>query len=275
MTRGTRIAAEPARKIHTFDNGVRVYDDHLVAVQRERYAMRNVHEADEEDLFVALVRGLPSDSCYLNIGCAIGYYPLLLKRLAPGVTIHAVEPLARHREYFTENMLLNGVPPGDVTLHAQAVSAAAGTARFRDQDYGSVLLRDRSRRKTPANGPLKKLLALLGPGSTKPGPDAKSVLTVKTTTLDALLGAIGETVNLLQMDVQGLEADVLRGGVDTMRTGRVQTFLIGTHGANVHRDCVEQLQRHGYCIELSEPEPKNQPDGIIVASKGVRRVAGV
>ena len=44
------------RAIHSFDNGVRVCDDHLLDEQRERYRKRNVHEAEEEDIFVDLVR---------------------------------------------------------------------------------------------------------------------------------------------------------------------------------------------------------------------------
>ena len=43
------------RAIHTFDNGVRVYEDQLWAGQRARYEKRNVHEAEEEDIFVELI----------------------------------------------------------------------------------------------------------------------------------------------------------------------------------------------------------------------------
>src|SRR5258708_2664141 len=96
-----------ARKVHVFDNGGSVYDDHLIPAQRERYRRRNVHEAEEEDVFAELIRNLPPDGCYLNIGCAIGYYPLLAMRLLPALTIHAVEPLAQHRAFFAENVRLN------------------------------------------------------------------------------------------------------------------------------------------------------------------------
>jgi len=79
--------------------GVSVYDDHLIPAQRQRYQKRNVHEAEEEDIFAELIRQLPADGCYLNIGCAIGYYPLPREALAPALTIHAVEPLAQHRAF--------------------------------------------------------------------------------------------------------------------------------------------------------------------------------
>ena len=67
------------RKVHEFDNGVRVFDDHLMPAQRERYRKRNVHEADEEDLFIEVVSALPDDGCFVNIGTAIGYYAILAR----------------------------------------------------------------------------------------------------------------------------------------------------------------------------------------------------
>lgn len=88
------------RQIHMFDNEVRVFDDQLTPGQRDRYQIRNVHESEEEDIFVELIRAIPADGCFVNIGSAIGYYPLLAKKLAPHLTIHAVEPPERHRVFF-------------------------------------------------------------------------------------------------------------------------------------------------------------------------------
>ena len=263
---------ETPREVHVFANGIRVYDVHLIPKQRQRYAKRNVHEADEEDIFVELVSSLPPNGSYLNIGCAIGYYPLLAKRLKPELRIHAVEPLTQHREYFAENVRLNGLEPGDFTLHERAVAATEGKARFREQDYGSVLLRGAARPPISAKGLLKKLLVFLGVDATEPKAEKRPVRIVKTTTLDKLVAAMGGTADLVSMDVQGLEAEVLKGGARMLREGRVKTFLIGTHGRVVHQVCVEELQRHGYDLEFSEPLPKDQPDGILVASKGIRRL---
>jgi hypothetical protein len=36
---------------------------------------------------------------------------------------------------------------------------------------------------------------------------------------------------------------------------------------------IDVLMGYGYSVEFEEAEAKNQPDGIIVASKGVRRRA--
>ena len=96
------------RNIHVFDNGIKVYDDHVSPTQRNRYKLNNLHEAEEEDIFIQILESIPQDGCYINIGSAIGYYSLLAKKLIPGLTIHAIEPLAKYREYFIENIALNG-----------------------------------------------------------------------------------------------------------------------------------------------------------------------
>ena len=110
-----------ARQVHTFDNGVRVFDDQLVPGQRERYRIRNVHESEEEDIFVELIQAIPANGCFIDIGSAIGYYALLAKKLSPQLAIHAVEPLERHRIFFLENITLNGLSPTDFIVHVSLI----------------------------------------------------------------------------------------------------------------------------------------------------------
>jgi FkbM family methyltransferase len=260
------------RAIHVFDNGVRVYDDHLLPIQRERYARRNVHEAEEEDVFTALVRNLPPGGRYINIGTAIGYYPLLAKRLAPGLRIHGVEPLPQHREYFLENIRLNGFPASAFTIHPEAVSASSGTAALHEEHYGSSLIREPAATRTRLGAGLVSLfLARLGLRIATPKHTRGTAVT--TITLDQLLRRIGGRADLVQMDVQGFEIDVLRGGRRALRDGAVEVFLIGTHGAAVHNECLDLLTKHSYAIELSLPDASEQPDGILVASRTGRALA--
>ena len=94
-----------------------------------------------------------------------------------------------------------------------------------------------------------------------------------TRSLDDLLKDLpGQRVDLCQMDVQGLELEILQGGTNALRDGRVGTFLIGTHSPEIHASCLSLLKDHGYAIEFEEQDTKDQPDGIIVASKGCRRL---
>ena len=252
------------RQVHVFDNGVKVYDDHLIPPQRLRYAERNVHEADEEDIFAALVRSLPADGCFVNVGAAIGYYPILARRLAPGLAIYAVEPLRRHRTFLAENIRLNGFDAGDFIIRSEGFCAAAGTARLADKDFSSFIVRDGGAERKPSL--LERLKSRCGIAA------ADGSVLITTTTLDEFIKEIARPVDLLQMDVQGLEREVLKGGTGTLDSGGVRTFLIGTHGAKIHRECVAILESRDYVIEFEDADPAGQPDGILVASKGVKRM---
>jgi FkbM family methyltransferase len=287
--------------VHTFDNGISVFDDQIAPVQRERYSVRNVHEAEEEELFLEIIRSLEPDGLFINIGSAIGYYVMLGKRTAPGLSVHAVEPLARFRRHFLENLALNGFAREDFTIHEEAVCGSVGTATFVDRGFGSSIESgsvESGRGATHADGERKshqlprrlfrgifrrlglkrrgKLAKTKIPKITTV-PDIAAVpeiTTVQTITLDVLVAKIGGPVALCQMDVQGLEVDVLQGGRKTLANGSVNTFLIGTHSPALHRDCLNLLRANGYVIEFEQQETVDQPDGIIVASKGKLRLRG-
>lgn len=231
------------KKIHTFNNGVKVFDDHLIPKQRERYAKHNVHEAEEENFFVSIIRQIPPDGCYVDIGCAIGYYPLLAKKLSPHLTIHAFEPLARHRQYFHENIALNELSVSDFLIHKEGISSNNGEARFVDSAYGSSLYR--------------------------PGVKQEKIQTIQTRTLDSFTDEIGRPIDLCQMDVQGFEVDVLRGAEQVLKNNLVKVFLIGTHSPALHQGCIDILKTHGYAIDVDLYDTKEQPDGILIASKGL------
>ena len=245
------------RAVHTFDNGVQVYEDQLLDEQRKRYQKRNVHEAEEEEIFVELIRRLPLEGCYIDVGAAIGYYLILARKLAPRLTIHGVEPLERHRRLLAENVALNGLTNADFVIHSEGLSSSDGPAIFDDRGYSSRLAPD------SFSAQWKRLLEKLG---LRPRRD--HLLTIPTITLDTLVRRIGRRVDLLQMDVQGLEVGVLKGARDSLRRGTVAAFLIGTHGRarglRLHEECREILQANGYEIEVDLPDTKEQPDGILV-----------
>jgi hypothetical protein len=90
--------------------------------------------------------------------------------------------------------------------------------------------------------------------------------TIATHSLDSIVAIVGRPVDLCQMDIQGLEGAVLRGAAKALRAKAIQTFLIGTHGRQIHRECLALLKAAGYRIEVDQPNPKDQPDGILVAT---------
>src|SRR5665213_3743946 len=133
------IMSNPA--IHTFDNGVRIHDHHLLDVQRARYRIRNVHEADEEEVFLAALARIPTGGVFLNVGTAVGYYVILAKLKRPDLTIHGVEPLPGNVARFKENLPVNQLSPSDFQLHELAIAGKdEADAQLLDDSYASRLL---------------------------------------------------------------------------------------------------------------------------------------
>jgi len=235
------------RKLHVFDNGVKVFDDQLLKVQRERYKLRNVHEEDEEDVFISLVKSLPQNGVYINVGAAIGYYPLLAKKLRSDLSIHCFEPLPSHLKFLRENIALNGYSEEDFQIHDLAISTQSGEANFVDQSYGSSL----------SNG---------GSHGTAMKPNH---FTVKALALSEVFQEIGsEQIDLLQMDIQGYEEPVMAAYFANRNPsgGKIMRFLVGTHGGGIHAKCKSYLENGGYHILHNEGETKHQPDGILLGS---------
>ena len=227
--------------IHTFDNGVRVYEHHLLDIQRVRYRRRNVHEENEEDVFLATLVNVPSGRIFLNVGAAVGYYAILAKLKRPDLQVHAVEPLPCHIERFKENLALNGLRPEDIPLHEVAVSGNdETTARLLDASYGS---------------------RLLDPYEVTP----KRVAWVKSIPLGEICREIASHIYLLQMDIQGLELQVLERFFARTDRSLIHTFLIGTHSERIHFSVIALLQRHGCLVTLECANPPHQPDGIVLA----------
>ena len=155
------------RAIHTFDNGVRVYEDQLLDEQRARYERRNVHEAEEEEIFLDLIRRLPPDGCFVDVGAAIGYYLILAHKLSPRLTIHGVEPLERHRRFLNENLVLNGLTRDDFVIHSEGLTSSAGSENFMDRGYSSRLASGTGQARLSLSARWKHLLGSSRPAQAK------------------------------------------------------------------------------------------------------------
>ncbi len=233
--------------IHVFDNGIKVFRHQLLQEQLDRYAVHNLHEPEEEVLFLEVIKSLAGGKgVYLNIGAAIGYYVMLAKQIAPEITVHAFEPLKLHREYLRDNLKLNGIALNEVHLHKQAVSSKNGKSSFFQHDFGSCLVEELH----------LKFRDL---------PDDRKVV-VESVTLDEFINTIHTAVDLVQMDVQGFEYDVLAGAMESMRNHRVQCWMVGTHSPKIHEACKQLLVKHRYRISLDQYDTKHQPDGILMAA---------
>ena len=257
------------KDVHVFENGIKVYRQHLLPSQIERYEkIRNVHEADEEDLFLEVLKSSPQIECFLSIGSAIGYYPLLARKILPSILIHAFEPLDIFRTSFKENIQLNGFGPESFIIHHESVSSLKGRVYFVEAKYGSKVLG--SNHNSQILGLQAKILIknLLTALRIKKYQKSK-ITTASTISLAELIKRIGRPIDFMQMDVQGHELEILKSGEECLRNKSIRIIMTGTHGSEIHDACVQLLKKYDYQIMANEPSTKHQPDGIILASNSL------
>ncbi|MEB3265670.1 MAG: FkbM family methyltransferase [Cyanobacteriota bacterium] len=243
--------------IHTFDNGIKIYDHHLIASQRARYQHCNVHEEDEEKIFLDTIQDCPHGSCFVSVGTAVGYYPLLTRQRRPDIRLCCFEPLPRHRDYFLENIILNGHDPGCFEIFDLAISTGSMELKLVDENFSSHVAS-----ASAINRGRQLLRRLLKRQQT---PQSITVQAIRL--VDVFQTIKMSSIALLQMDIQGHEEAVLRTYFNTISTGehRIERFLIGTHGDSIHQACARMLHDNGYTLLVDNPDTLNQPDGILLA----------
>jgi len=243
--------------VHVFDNGVKVFADQLTPAQRERYSRTNLHEPEEEGLFVDIVRKLPAAACFASVGTAVGYYALLAKKLRGDLEIHCYDPLPAHIECLKRNILLNGFRESDFHIHQVAVSDRTGTARFLENSYASSI---------DGSNPLGRILDALRQiaSGRRPQKTAAGTIHVRSVTLGGAFALAGRgKIEFVQMDIQGQELPVLREFFASRSQFEAVEFLLGTHGPHIHPRCLELFARNDYRTLADMPSCEGQPDGII------------
>jgi FkbM family methyltransferase len=200
-----------------------------------------VHEENEEDVFLTTLASVPPGGIFLNVGAGVGYYAILAKLKRRDLTVHAVEPLPSQAARLRENLPLNGLDSSDIQLHEIAITGNNGmVALLLDASYGS---------------------RLLDPSEQSSG----RVVRVRTITLAEFCQAIGSRIDLLQMDIQGLELAVLEKFFVSSERSVIAALLIGTHSEKIHASIIALLRQQRYVVTFECARPSNQPDGIVFA----------
>jgi chemotaxis response regulator CheB len=70
--------------------------------------------------------------------------------------------------------------------------------------------------------------------------------------------------DVIKIDVEGAEADVLRGTRRAME--RHPVIFLATHGEAVHRECVELLMASGYKVHALDGGSPERTDEVVAAS---------
>jgi FkbM family methyltransferase len=136
-----------------------------------------------------------------DVGANSGYYSLLAAAVDPSVRVHAFEPYPPATAILRRNLAINGADR--ITVRAVALGEAVGQATLYvpNDTHGLV----------ETSSSLNPDFTLLGVGSQ---------LMVSVTTLDDEYPEGAAQPALLKIDVESLEAEVLRGGVALLRGAR-------------------------------------------------------
>lgn len=191
----------------------------------------------ELDNLAGLVRGCAADPVAFDIGANIGVHSLWLSSLVgPNGRVHAFEAQRVIYQMLMGNLAINSVE--NVFARQLALGAAPGTLRLPPTDYarpwsfGSMSL---------AEGNIAPQFASGAPEGARPGEEVAIV------TLDSLAP---ERVDLLKIDVEGMELDVLKGGADTIERARplMQVEWVGDDNGAVPAYLIDDL---GYRVYQS------------------------
>lgn len=204
----------------------------------------------------ALRRG---DPVIVDIGAHIGYYGVLLGALAPSRRVWAFEPNARLFDILRTNFFINGLDRQRV--QQIAIGGEEGTLKLRHR---------------PGEA---------GGGHISPSePDEGFVAqTVSVRRLDDVLPS-WEEVDLLKMDVEGLEPSVLRGAEQVIdRSPNVLVCMelaADSWRSRGHdpRDVLDWLVQKGFHLALAvvdEPLIRKSPDDLLQQAQSLHYVTCV
>jgi FkbM family methyltransferase len=177
-----------------------------------------VNRSEPEQLACAAAEVTDLDVCF-DVGANVGMYTALFARRAR--TVFAFEPSPRNLAYLHRLVALNGLQR--VTIVPLAVAASTGLDAF---GCG----------RNHAEGHLAR-------DGTQP---------VATVSLDEFVSHYAVVPTLVKIDVEGAEADVLRGARRVLSSHRPR-LLLSTHGQAVRDECFRILAECGY----SAPRPLN------------------
>ncbi len=187
--------------------------------------------ADEEVNFIC--KFASESGVLLDVGANLGCFSLTLARLRPNCSVHAFEPspetLLRLKGNVMKNQSIN------VNVHPLALGKEPGHLQFIDDQA------------SPATN------HLLGESEVA----SRKTITVEVSTVDQFLKRNGDPdVAFLKIDVEGFEADVLRGALATLTGRRCRAGLIELCPGNLERvgssvgDLLDTVERVGWRLHF-------------------------
>lgn len=162
------------------------------------------------------------------------------------VQLAGLEGSAAHCEFMRQHFLDNGIDPDRHRIIHGVAAARDGEAEFPEvadpgMEYGaSVAAPNAFRRDAPP----------------------QSVAKLRAYSLAALVEPY-PAVDLLHIDVQGVEHDLIAGSLDVLGS-KVRRVVIGTHGRDIEHRLLADLSARGWMLEADEPCRFQQNGGAVL-----------
>lgn len=227
------------KRIQTLHNGLIVEADGYVGKWMTDIitALKGHHEPQEEKAFYEVVKRLDKGATMLELGSYWSYYSLWFKKSIEGSTSICSEPDPNNRELGIRNAELNKI--NDIEF----LDGAAGS------EHGKTVT-----------------IAL--------DSDPSQTIDCPIQSVDGILKSRSiEKLDVLHMDVQGVELDALKGAEQSIISGKVRFVFVSTHhylfshSPTTHAECIEFIKTRGGHIITSHTIPESfSGDGLIVAS---------
>lgn len=230
-----------------------IYSDYRVPcdisemIQRQLYFFGTYYL---ERNFLAVWRDLARQSqVVFDVGANAGVYSLAALSANPDCSVHAFEPTPEIADRLRQTKQRNDLT--GLTIAELAVCEATGEAQLVHCDGGG------------GNGGMN----FIDPAAARDGGRA-----VSTTCLDDYCRDEGiARIDLIKVDVQGLEPDVFRGASELLRDGRIGTIFVelnwGALGEESSADqLIELLDLHGFAFSEITRAPRWRRRGVWMRS---------
>ena len=223
-------AGEIVGKYQIMHNGIKIYRGcyHGDWMTKIIQDLKGHHEPQEEKAFHEVLSRLTGKRTMIELGSNWAYYSMWFNSSHSESENIMIEPNSKKLEVGKANFALNNMT--GKFENAFVSSEPNDSATFVDWDMKTT--------------------------------------TIKQTSVDYLIEKNGlSKVDILHSDIQGAEYDMLLGAKNSIINKKINYFFISTHGASVHKNCLNYLQNNKYNILCSHStEESFSNDGLIVAS---------
>lgn len=237
------VIVEGGKKVQVMHNGLKVsaggyYGDWMVDIIKK---LKGHHEPQEEKVFYHLLNRInKSKPVMVELGSFWAYYSLWFKYKNPKGKVICCEPDPHNIKIGRKNMLINNFTEGEgLVFYNSAAGRNDGQKVTLDMD-------------------------------SKPGEKIDAFIrSVDSISIEQKL----EYIDILHMDVQGVELDALEGAVEVIKEKKVRFLVVSTHhyvfsgDPMTHHKCLRFIQEHGGTIITAHNIIESYSgDGLIVAS---------